>query len=319
MKRMNLLLGLGFGLLAWASIALGHAAPVGQGAQGPLLLRLHMHVNDVHNMRMTANQQITQTINGQEIKLNQTIGMGFRFNVLNVTPDGAASMKITYRSVRFRMEGPQGVMEYDSEHPPATLPPGMQGFAAMVGQSFTMLITPEGRVLEVKGMDALVQRVLDKSGVPEGPARASMEKMLKQTFGEEGFKEMMGQMVGIYPSQPVNIGDTWMQHVALTRGFPLVMDTQYKLTGRSQGLAQVAVQSAIKSNPQAEPLEFGPVKVKLDLSGEQNGTMEIAEATGWMRRGTLHQKLSGTMNGAQEGTTISGQMALEGTTTITSD
>jgi hypothetical protein len=65
------------------------------------------------------------------------------------------------------------------------------------------------------------------------------------------------------------------------------------LKERKAGVAVLAVESGIKSNLDAEPMDMGPVKLTMDISGEQSGTYELDESTGWIVSSRMTQNLSG--------------------------
>lgn len=293
-----------------------------QDTEKPILLKLRYTAHSVKNLRMVALQKIVQTIQGQEVAVNQTLGMGYRFSVLKVDEMGVASVKVAYRSILWKQESPLGTMEYDSEHPPAQIPPAALGYVGLVGQGFTMRVTADGQVREISGLDALYDHVLEKLNLPNDAAKAAAGKSVKEQFGEQSIKEMMGQMMNIYPGEPVRVGGSWQKRVALMRGFPMILDTLYTLTAHSQGTAHIKVHTDIKSNPEAKPLALGPMKLSYVLTGQQGGELEIDEATGWTQHAAMTQKLSGTIT--TEGSPESpGQqtwpISIESKITITSD
>ncbi len=263
-------------------------------------LRLRLQEGESYNLRMITDQKIFQTIQGQRQDITQTMGMECTFNVEEVDTNGIASVKITYHSVFFKQDGPMGKIEYNSSNPPAIVPPMAVGFAALVGKSFSMKISPHGHIKDVQGVGAMLTHMMEKLDLPEGHMRTSIEKQLRDQWGDEAIKEMMENTFAIYPDKPVGIGDSWTKRVIISRGFPMILDNTWKLKARKGGVAIIEASSIVKPNPEAAPIEMGPLRLSYDISGEQKGTMELQEATGWTIRAKLTQEFSGQAN--MEGT-----------------
>ena len=282
--------------------------PESAAPPGKIELRLRLEPGKAYKLRMTAAQKITQTLAGMKQEMPQTTGFELRHDVKEVRDDGTAVIRVTYDSFQYKTEGPMGKVDYDSSKPPAeeALHPMAKGFAALVGESFWIDLTPLGRATRVEGADQLAARVAAKIEVPMESLRATVEQQMKDQFGDQALKETMEQMMGIYPDQPVGVGDSWSKKMVVTRGMPVVINNTWTLKSRREGVAFIDVQSSVEPNPDAEPMEMGPAKVKPRLAGTQQGSIEMDEATGWVLRSTVKQQLSGalTIEGGPEQATV---------------
>jgi len=138
--------------------------------------------------------------------MDQQMGYKYSLTVTDVAESGEATITVKYLAVVTKGTGPTGEYDYDSEkdkEAPAEGPAAMQ--AKMVGQSFTMKMTPAGRVTDVQGYD----KVLEAMTKGEGEENAAMRAQLKQMFNNDTFKGMMQQMAPPLPDQKVGKGDTW--------------------------------------------------------------------------------------------------------------
>jgi len=242
-------------------------------------------------LRFVTEQKISQTITGREQNIEQTIGIGCDFDVKNVEPNGNAWVSYTYRWVKLIQKGTGGNVVYDSSEKGSPAPPMAQGFAAILEETFSMKITPQGKVEEVKGLQTVRNNVGKK--LPEGPMKEAMMVGLKQFINEEGIKEQTESSMAIYPEKPVGIGDSWRKTVALTQGAAMTLENEWILKDRKNGVSFIEVKSNIKSNPNAEPMEMGSTKVRYELSGKQQGLIEIEESTGRLIRSKTNQEISG--------------------------
>lgn len=270
------------------------AAPLSRAAE-TVDLKLRPAANQVVRLKTTIEQKVTNTINGTPQTMTQTIGLGYAFETLSFTSDGSAVVKVTFDGVTFKQNSPLANVDYDSANPPAQIHPMARGFAALAGQTFTMTVSPTGKVTDIKGLDAMVDAILAKLALPEGPAKAVVEKSVRKEFGEEAVRDNMAVMVGIYPEQPVGVGQSWSRKISMSKGIPLVMDNTYTLKNVAGDDATLEMKGKLTTNADAPPMDLGSRKLSYTLGGETSGTMKLSKQTGWVKAAEITQKLSGEM------------------------
>jgi hypothetical protein len=268
----------------------------GGGDSDKLDLKLRLQQGQSYGTKMVAEQTITQTIQGQTMDVKQTIGMAYTYAVTKVESDGSALVDVSYDWVRYAQDGPMGTMEYDSSNPPANTPEEALVYAALLGRRFSMTMTPLGEVAEVRGIDEMLSHILLWLNVPEGSERDALLEGLESQFGEQAMRESFEKASTIYPGKPVTVGDLWSKKVALATGMPMILDNTWTLQSRKDGVAFIDVKTKVSPNPDAKPLEYGGMTVTYDLSGEQSGTLEVDEASGWVLRSSIKQNISGQIS-----------------------
>ena len=271
-----------------------------RAAEEKVELKFRLEEGQEYKLLMTMEQEIVQWIQGNEMEMLNTMGIGETLKVTDVDDEGTMTIEASLGPMYMKMEGPQGSFEYDSEDPPDEVPLPAKGLAAMVGCSFTMKFTPQGKVKDITGVDEMFDKIIEAGVLPEGEMKDKMLEDMKKQFGTDALKEMMENMTAIFPDEPVGVGDFWKHKMAITRGFPMTIETTYTLAGREDGVAELEVESTIKPNPDAEPMEMGPMTMKIKLKGTQEGTLKIDEATGWFVEGEITQEMEGetVMSGA---------------------
>jgi hypothetical protein len=252
--------------------------------------------------------------------MNQMIAMGMSFEVLAVDTDGNMSIKTTYQTIHIKMEGPMGVMEYDSTRPEEAgeSNPMSAMYKAMLGQSFVMKLAPKGKILEIKGMDEMIAKMIDKMATDEA-MKQQMKEMMNNFINEDKMKEMSGTMMAALPQKPVGIGDSWTNKISIPVGFPMEIDITNTLTGYKEGIITIQTNAKIETGDQPKPIEMGPMKMTMRMQGEQKGTTQIDKATGWMVRAKADMRFSGEMKmepneQMPQGMTI--PVTVEGVTTV---
>jgi hypothetical protein len=259
--------------------------------QEKIQYQMHFKEGEKYYMRFVTEQKISQTVSGQQQYTEHTIGIGCDLDVKSVEPNGNALMSYTYRWANLIQTATGGKVVYDSSDKGSPVPPMAQGFAALLDEGFSMKITPLGRVEEVMGLRELRDNVGSK--LPEGPMKEALRMGIIQFINGEGIKEMTESSLAIYPDKPVGIGDSWKRTLTLTRHDSMTVENEWILKDRKDGTSFIEVKSNIKSNPKAEPVGMGSTKVSYDLSGKQQGMIEVEESTGRLIRSRINQDISG--------------------------
>lgn len=257
-------------------------------------LKLKLKKGQKFGLKMVTNQKMSQTMMGQQQKMNRMTTMGMSFEVLAVDDNGNMSIKTTYQNIHTRMEGPMGVMEYDSTRPqqPGADNPMSAMYKAMLGQSFITKLSPKGQILEINGIDEMVAKMIDKIATDEA-RKQQMKQMIKNFINEDQMKETSGAMVAALPQKPVGIGDSWKNKISVAVGFPMKIDTTNTLTDYKEGIITIQTNADIETGDDAKPTEMGPMKMTIKMKGTQKGTIQIDAATGWIIRSKTDVNFTG--------------------------
>jgi hypothetical protein len=273
-------------------------------------LRFNPKMGDTYKVQMVAEQQISQTLEGETMDVAQTIGMGFTYAITEIDADGNAWVDVVYDSIRLDQSSPTGNVSYDSANPPEEVPPEAMGIGALVGKGFRMKLSPEGEIVEVAGLDEMINDMLDDMGITDEAMLEQLRQSISEQYDADAMREQMGNTVISYPDGPVRIGDTWTETTTSGGQFPTQAESVYTLQGYQDGIATVGVTSTISINPNAEPQSFAGMELVYNLSGEQEGVMLINVETGWMASAAITQTMSGDMTISGGGTDMTIPMSI---------
>ncbi len=154
-------------------------------ASAAVQLSLKLQKGKTYYQRVMVDQRVGQTVMGQEQAVNYIIGLGQKLDVLDVDGQGNMQVRHTYIWSRFKQSGPMGEVDYDSSQPAAAAA-GAEGFAALIGQSYVIKVSPKGKVLDVNGVEAMAESVQKKAG---GMNVTSAESPLAFLLTKQGIQE----------------------------------------------------------------------------------------------------------------------------------
>ena len=240
-------------------------------------LELKLAKGKTYYQKTVTDQQITQTMMGQEQKMEQGIGTGLKLQVLDVDAQGNMRIQYTYLWSRLKQVNPMIQVDYDSSRQ-SPVPAGAEAFAGLVGQSYIVRITPKGKVLDVNGVEQVREVVLKK--LPAGADTSLAMNPVGMYIDKANVKQMVETSMAIYPDKPISPGDSWSKHLTMAVGFTLIIDSKWTLQKEEAGVATIGVKASVRTDPNAPPMEANGMKMKSQMSGTQEGTIRIAEATG---------------------------------------
>jgi len=263
-------------------------------AQEPLTLKLNLQPGASYIYTMDMNQSNTQTVDGEEQKLEQQMLMVWDYNVLERKADGNMVVEIIYHRVKISQNYGHESTGYDSDNPPDYLDPSMKGMASLPGSELTIGLRSNGDVLEIRGVEELLDKMIAALELPESPQRDAVIQNLRAQFGVDAIKQSIEQITSFYPDKPVNVGDRWKNNVEVNTGFPMRIDSEYNLKLRQDGAAMIDVASQLSSNPQ-KAMSVGPLTMAYDIAGTQTGSIIVDETTGLPTKSEISLQFSGTV------------------------
>lgn len=241
------------------------------------------------------------------VTVSQSMTQVLKFTADEVASDGAVTLRQTFQSIKLESSGPMGKIVIDSAVPGTADDPMAQGMRklldAMVGESVTIDMAPDGVVRRVEG----ASRIADKIAkiVAADPSTGGAAQGLRSQLSDEALKSALEQTFPRLALPPVKVGDSWSGQLAM--GNPAIG----RITGRSiftlkaiEGtpeapLARLAISLTLRQD--VVPLPSGPANMVMTLGADARGAGEILfEASkGQIQKSTMRTDLpsSVVMNG----------------------
>jgi hypothetical protein len=179
-----------------------------------------------------------------------------------------------------RVKGKTDTINTDS-HPPAytalaknaSLNPVRHSlYRALIGDSLYVLMDKQGKVLQVKGFEAVLDRVVRKTQVEKSTAISD----LNEFAGPGAINDMLNQVFFFIPNREISTPDNWVANFVLTNRAPL----KYSNLVRVEKINGDSVTLYITSTISAKTGEGG----RLYEQGNQTGTMIVRRRSGMVWR-----------------------------------
>lgn len=225
-----------------------------------------------------------------------------RSRVLEVAPDGSATVEAEFRALKLRQEsGATLLYDYDSQREDAaqnseTLTPGVPKsplaidalssslsriYAPLLGRRYRARVAPDGRILELSGVQEMISGVLDamrKEGVSEAEVQRAQDDF-QRSFGGARASEHFYSVSELPPLTPLAINEPWTRRfLSGDPDLPFIA----RVTGhvaRAQG-DEVTIYEAgdLALDVDATKLPQSPVPISVRFSGTHRGGTRLNAA-----------------------------------------
>lgn len=259
------------GLLISALALSGCSGPSETTTDGAVTLKL----NFAPGSKFTYTAESAQQIEAAGQKSSQSVTMVSTYAVQAGTGT-SKNLTVSYDRIAMKMETMGQQLAYDSSDPSTASSP-LATMGKLVGKSFEVALTDEGKVTSIKGVDALLNSMVD----PTNPNATAMRAQLSKSMNDSTLRSATEQSFNIYPGHAVKPGDTWSKTIKLAMG-PLSIQSAsvYKLNSVSDGVAHIGVTSKLAGQG------------AMDMDGTQTGTMDVEIATGLLTTSKIVQTLT---------------------------
>jgi hypothetical protein len=263
-------------------------APDAQIVAPTVTLRYHWTKGESRSYRTTTRTDSTVTgapapqgAPPGPVTVSQSITQVLKFTADAVTPEGAVTLRQTFQSIRMESSSPMGKVVVDSAAPAPAGDAMAQSVRklldAMVGESVTVDMAPDGAVRRVDGASRIAEKIA--TIVAADPSAGGAAQSLRGQLSDDALKSALEQTFPRLALPPVKAGDTWTGQLAM--GNPVIG----RITGRSiftlnaiEGpseapLARIAIALTLRQD--VVPLPSGPAGMVMTLGSGAKGTGEL--------------------------------------------
>jgi len=318
-------------------------------------LKLRLSRGQKRKLRIIRDDTVSLKLMDQSQDIHSASTTDLEFAVERIDANDVASIKVIYLAFREKGGSAAGTMAYDSTKPDVGADnPLAPSYSSMIGKSFVMRVTPDGRLLGLSGIDEMylqmAQTIIENEDESirermkeryaqdyEERARRAIDR-LNQQYGsrserQQAVKEMIetnplfsktkieglvGNVIVSFPSDPVEVGDSWQGGAVLPAAAPVDIDVTYTLKEKKQDVAAIDIQSKIDLFEEPAPGPVGPAgPTKVSLTGSYAGSVQIDPSTGWILYKKATMQCSGRMELASAGSqSQSMPISVESVTTV---
>jgi hypothetical protein len=277
-------------------------------------LKYNLEPGKEYFQEITTESKIQQHIMGMDMEIGNTMVMEIGYKVLS--KDGKYyDMEVRYISMSMDMDTPYGSNSFTTKSADES-DPGSMMLARITNIPFEMRMRDDGKVTDIKNMDAIFNSLMEGMGDINNPEMMQLNAQLQQQFSEQALKSQVESFAKIYPDKPVAVGDQWESTMEMVSMMPMNVKNVYQFMGEKDGYYHVQGISEINSTDM--PADASGMNMTMDMAGNQTFSFLIDKTTGWISKADIIQDITGdiTAQNPMDGESFNFTMNMSSTITI---
>ena len=261
------------------------------GCKSGYNLKFNPKAGTKYKVEMVTNSTTGQEMMGQKTEMNSISEMTMLYEIAKA--DGAdKEIKITFERMKTAQKAGGQEMVMDTQNPD-TSNPGSRMLGAMMGSEFLLTINAKGEVTSVKGMDAMMNKVMAANASADTAMRVQLTAGMKSFMSDDILKDMMEQSFKFFPDDKVGQGESWKKDMVISKPMPMNITSNFTLKNVASNIAKLDVASVI--TPGKGGMEMMGMTIETEMNGTQSGTMDVDVETGMALNTDIKQNIAGKM------------------------
>ena len=245
-------------------------------------LQYNLKVNDTFTFLQKSDQNIVQTIDGNKHVMDNSMESIFTFYVKKVT-DSSYIMSFSFdkfvMNTHSNLYGELFNVNTDSI---VTSDTQSRMFMILTETPLSLEMLKTGKIISLKGTDALVKKMIDGAGFENEFTKAVMTEYMKKEFGRNKMINSLEQFTFIYTKKPVSINDSWQNSLKGN----LNSENTWKLKSSDKNKATITGTSTIAMQTQDESTE-------MTLKGTSNASVNCNKINGTVVNMVVESSMEG--------------------------
>jgi len=237
------------------------------------------------------NQTISQKVDtlSSETKHNQTIR--YLIKTIHEDTSGNYLLLIKFLQIKQDITSPMLSVHSNTQDVPKNPTPLDIFYSTLVGKEFKLKVSKYGRDIALLGVDSVINKVIEQimnKKEFKGVDKSMLMQIVGSFFNENELKKNFEKIFEIYPSKPVEIGESWQIQKRTSEPIPAEIVNNFTLKSIVDDTAFVDLVSKIQFEKQKS--REGEPKI-LEMTGSQNGILTLNIKHGVLLNSKLQQRI----------------------------
>ena len=254
-------------------------------------LKLNLKKGQHYKQSMVMDMNIHQSLAGQEMSIATKMQFEFIQSVKSINAKGEFEIENEYSRIVVTMDMMGQNITYDSDKKDevgSEVTKMLSGpFSRVIGKKFLVVLTPKGKVIEIKGFKQIIE-ALSKGGLDP-----NSKKMIEEMFNEHKMSSSFESSYHMFPDKPVKIGDSWSQRNTVESMFPIDIATTYTLKEVNGSAAKIIMTGDFTIKK--DDFESKGITMKINFTGKYNGFYDLDINNGISKLAEINMPMTGTM------------------------
>ena len=255
--------------------------------------KIKLQKGDKYSISVTNDEKISNDNGTQKATAEQTNFINYDFNVSDIDEFGNYIINVKIRHIKKGLEISNGQkVEFNSKsEKKEDETPDITSLRSLIGKGYTLTLTPDGKVIDVKGAENIINSVVEEVGADEKTNKA-LKIALSQEFSATSITRYYERIFNYIDGNQHKLNSKWQKVYDINIGVPLKVISNYTLKNVSDDKLTVTMVAKLKNIAGKRKEEIQNIIVTSDINGNQSGTIIINRKTGFLVHSVINQKIN---------------------------
>ncbi len=255
-------------------------------------LKYNFKNDSVYKYYQETNMVITQTVGDKEQKVINDFKGITDFKFLGYDAENII-LGISFETMAIHVENDMFTVDYDSSKPIEGGNLIAQVYQRILGKQFKMIISPYGKVLNVNGIDSIIDIAVNDIPNLNDNSKAQVKAAISGHLGNETLKGNMQLLLGIYPEEKKTVGEQWSTSTTLKSVVKAELNNEWTFLDDKEDAWTFTAKGTISTT--GEESQINGMDVNFKLKGNQDSKFVLNQIDGWFEEASQNQTIEGVI------------------------
>ncbi|MFK7950821.1 MAG: DUF6263 family protein [Saprospiraceae bacterium] len=262
----------------------------------PYQLRLGTEPTDSFIYRITETTDFIIKTNRETEINNETKIVDYQFLITESNlKNEVITSKVTIKDILIEKKEDDDKYLYDSKLSKTVNSPLDRSYAKLLEHQFDVTFDIFGEMNLSQNYNSIFEENFSSADIFDNTDFDQLKIQVKEEFNTNTFEQTMRYFKYSYPFDSVNVGDTWMIVDTIYPNFGVLSTMTYTLKEIKNEIAYIDIKADLAKDPDSKGIDMDLMHLKFNLQGQQEGLVLLDLNTGWIRKMSLAQELTGKM------------------------
>ena len=256
-----------------------------------VILQLNLEKENTYYLDISVKSNIAQDFMGMKMDMAMQVNGKLAYKVMADLGD-AYELEAKYLEMSTQMASTMEMMGQVIETP--SLEEMLEEINnSLTYRPFTVIMAKTGKVLNVSGMDQVIEEALIDLPFGSYDERLEVISQVKQISGDQSIAGNLEMASIVFPDKALTLGYKWDTTTQMTGAFSATLFNTYEIKEIHNDWVLVSGISVFSADEEESTLEFSGIEMDMDMTGNMYSTIKVDRITGWIISSNIFQEIDG--------------------------
>lgn len=170
-----------------------------------------------------------------------------------------------------------------------------KGYEQLINHNFNITFDKLGNLEHIENFNEVYDKNFGAADIFSTSDFETIKEQVKTQFSNQTVEYVMRYFQYNYIEDSIEIGDFWVMTDTLYPNYGVISTMTYTLKEIQNNIAYFEIKADLKKDPNFKGIDMDMMHLKFNLTGQQEGLVLLDMKTGWVRKMSIAQRLTGKM------------------------